>query len=177
MVLLSSNKVDFSFKAVDFFMISATDDKKYSFNDIRGNKATLVMFICNHCPYVKNSIDSVIESLHKFSRDELGIAAVMSNDTKKYPDDSFDNMKKFAAERGFFFPYLFDSSQDVAKSYGAICTPDFFVFNQDNFLRYRGRSDNKELEKAIEDVILSKKISQEQKSSSGCSIKWSDHGN
>jgi peroxiredoxin len=115
---------NFGEKAKPFELI-ATDGKHYSLEDISGQKGTLVMFICNHCPYVKSVIDRIIRDAKDLEAHGIGVAAIMSNDTVTYPDDSFDNMKKMAESKDFPFPYLFDESQEIARAYDAVCTPAF----------------------------------------------------
>lgn len=172
---------DFGWKAVDF-ALPGTDGAVHSLAQLKGKRATVIVFICNHCPYVK----AVIPRLIRDARDmtQLGIAtvAVNSNDAGAYPADSFDNMKRFAAENAFPFPYLHDESQEVARAYGAVCTPDFFGFNADLELHYRGRLDasrkdlvpeaRRELYEAMRLIADTGKGPAEQTASMGCSIKW-----
>jgi peroxiredoxin len=127
-------------KAHDF-VLKGVDGKAYSLADVRGPKGTLVVFICNHCPYVKASIDRILVEAKALREIGFGTIAIMPNDTVSYPEDSFDNMKPFAAQHGFTFPYVIDASQEVAHAYGAQCTPDFFAFNAQHELQYRGRLD------------------------------------
>src|SRR5213080_3426980 len=115
-------------KARDFALIG-TDDKTYSLAEVRGPKGALVVFICNHCPYVKASISRIVAEAKALRQIGIGTIAIMPNDTENYPEDSFDNMKTFAARHGFTFPYVIDTTQEVARAYGAQCTPDFFGFN------------------------------------------------
>ena len=181
MVLTKTPICNFGEKANDF-NLKSTDNKQISLNDVKGANGTLIMFICNHCPYVKAIIKDLVDDV-KFLED-LGIKSVgiMSNDVKNYPEDSFDNMKKFSKENNFTFPYLYDKTQEVAKAYGAVCTPDFFGYNKDLELQYRGRLDNagisdeplkqKELINAFYQIIKTGKGPKEQRASMGCSIKW-----
>src|SRR5947207_6452011 len=127
-------------KARDF-ALTGVDGKTYSLADVRGPKGTLVVFICNHCPYVKAVIGRIVEEANALR--EIGIAtiAIMPNDTATYPEDSFDKMKEFARRHGFTFPYVIDETQEVARAYRAQCTPDFFGFNAQDELQYRGRLD------------------------------------
>ncbi len=127
-------------KARDF-ALTGTDDKTYSLADVRGPKGTLVVFICNHCPYVKASINRIVAEANALRGIGIGTIAIMSNDTDAYPEDSFDNMKAFAAQHGLTFPYAIDTTQEVARAYDAQCTPDFFGFNAQDELEYRGRLD------------------------------------
>ncbi len=183
MVLMHSPFCDTNFKAKDF-RLKATDGKEYSFLDIKGEKATLIMFICNHCPYVKTIISKLVEDVKKLQENGVGAVAIMPNDTDEYPEDNFENMKKFAKEHNFTFPYLIDETQEVAKSYDAICTPDFFGFNADDMLRYRGRLDEvtpsnipdedvkRELLNAMLYIADTGNMPKKQTPSMGCSIKW-----
>jgi peroxiredoxin len=172
---------NFGDKAKPFELI-ATDGKRYSLEDVRGPKGTLVMFICNHCPYVKSVIDRIIRDVKDLEAHGIRAVAIMSNDTVNYPDDSFDNMKKLAEAKDLPFPYLFDESQEVARAYDAVCTPDFFGYNADLELQYRGRLDAskttpvpnavRELYDAMVQVAETGKGPKEQIPSMGCSIKW-----
>lgn len=172
---------DFGWKAVDF-ALEGTDGKTYRLEDVRGPKGTLVMFICNHCPYVRSVIDRIVRDVEALKAEGIGAVAIMSNDTKTYPEDSFENMKAFAQQHRFGFPYAIDRTQDVARAYDAICTPDFFGFNADLGLQYRGRLDEskttavegarRELFEAMTQVARSGQGPKEQNSSMGCSIKW-----
>ena len=165
------------------FSLKGVDDKTYSFNDIKGTKGTVVAFICNHCPYVRAVIDRLVEDLDTLQEEGIGAVAIMPNDTDKYPDDSFDNMKKFAEGHEFSFPYLIDEDQKIAKSYDAICTPDIFGFNSDDELQYRGRVDSagpkeadnntkRELRDAMRRIAETGQGPEEQYPAMGCSIKW-----
>ncbi len=175
---------DFGWKAPDF-TLPGTDGKVYSLDDIRGPNGTLIMFICNHCPYVLAVLDRIIRDARDLQALGIGVAAISSNDAISYPQDSFDNMKKMAEERGFPFPYLYDESQDVARAYDAVCTPDFFGFNAADELQYRGRLDESRKEAAAPDVRRDlfeamKQVAEtgrgpaDQIPSMGCSIKWKD---
>ena len=175
---------DFGTNAKDF-QLNSTTNKIKSLNDIKGETGTLIMFICNHCPYVKAVIKDVIEDYKNLEKFGIKAIAISSNDTIKYPEDSFENMIKFSKEHNFNFPYLFDKTQDVAKNYGAICTPDFFGFNGNLELQYRGRirelKDLKpvrvgesDLFKAMKQISETGKGPKDQIPSLGCSIKWLD---
>ena len=143
MALTKTPVCDFGKKAEDF-KLKSINNKVVSLNDIKGEKATLVMFICNHCPYVKAIIKDLAKDCNELRNDGINSVAIMSNDTKNYPEDSFDNMIKFADDNNFdTINYLFDETQEIAKKYGAVCTPDFFGFNKFNKLKYRGRIDSK----------------------------------
>jgi peroxiredoxin len=172
---------DFGWKAKDF-RLPATDGKTYALADIRGPKGTLIVFICNHCPYVKAITGKLVRDATDLGKAGIGVAAICSNDAKAYPEDSFDHMKSFATANGFPFPYLHDESQKVARAYDAICTPDFFGFNSVDELQYRGRLDasrtapvadaRRDLYEAMMEVARTGKGPAEQVSSMGCSIKW-----
>ena len=132
---------DFGWTAPDF-SLPATDGKTYSFADIQGPKGTLIMFICNHCPYVIGILDRLQDEMAEVQAMGIGVAAISANDVVAYPADSFENMGALAVREGFSFPYLYDESQDVAKAYDAVCTPDFFGFDARGGLQYRGRLDD-----------------------------------
>ena len=140
MVSLNTPICDFGWKAVEFDL-PGTDGKRHSLASARGPKGLLVMFICNHCPYVKAVIRRIIRDAKELGQHGIGCIAVMSNDPADYPEDSWDNMVRIAHELDFPFPYVLDETQQVAKSYGAVCTPDFFGFNDKLELQYRGRLD------------------------------------
>tara|TARA_Y100000590_G_scaffold322525_1_gene365280 strand:+ start:228 stop:782 length:555 start_codon:yes stop_codon:yes gene_type:complete len=182
MVLTKTPICNFGEKAKDF-NLKSTDNKQISLNDIKGENGTLVMFICNHCPYVKAIIKDLVDDV-KFL-ESLGIKSVgiMSNDIKNYPDDSFDNMISFSKSNNFSFPYLIDETQKVAKAYGAVCTPDFFGYNSKLELQYRGRirelKDLKPVRKGESDLKTAMKLVAktdkgplDQIPSMGCNIKW-----
>lgn len=173
---------DFGWKAVDFILPS-TEGPCLGLEDIRGPKGTLIMFICNHCPYVLAVLDRIIRDARDLQDLGIGIAAISSNDADSYPADSFEKMKEMAEARTFPFPYLYDESQAVARTYGAACTPDFFGFDADLGLQYRGRLDasrkqsgpadlRRDLYEAMRQVALTGKGPEEQIPSMGCSIKW-----
>jgi peroxiredoxin len=119
------------------FRLPATDGKTYALDDVAGEKGTVVVFICNHCPYVKAVIDRMVSDARVLMSESIGFAAICSNDAASYPEDSFENMKRFAKAHDFPFPYLHDETQTVARAYGAVCTPDFFCYNADRKLKYR----------------------------------------
>jgi peroxiredoxin len=182
MALLHTPVKDSGFFAPDF-KLKNIDGKTLGLSDIRGPKGTLILFICNHCPYVKAVIDRLVADCAELQKAGIGCAAIMPNDTKKYPDDSFENMQKFAAAHAFTFPYLIDETQDTARAYDAICTPDIFGFNADGRLEYRGRVDSagpnpakpdtvRELRDAMMLIAQTGSGPIEQTPSMGCSIKW-----
>jgi len=172
---------DFGWKARDF-ALKGVDGKTWSLADVRGPKGTLVVFICNHCPYVQAVIGRLVEEAKALQAIGIGTIAVMPNDTASYPADSFDNMKAFARKHGLPFPYVIDETQEVARAYGAQCTPDFFGFNATDELQYRGRLDasrtslvpgaRRELYEAMRQVAETGRGPAEQTPSMGCSIKW-----
>ena len=182
MTLTVTPVCNFGEKAKNFKLIS-TENEKISLEDIKGTNGTLIMFICNHCPYVKAVIKDIVEDV-KFLED-LGIksVAIMSNDVKNYPEDSFENMISFSKLHNFSFPYLIDDTQKVAKDYDAVCTPDFFGYNKNLELQYRGRirelKDLKPISKGDSDlraamilIAKSEKGPKNQIPSMGCNIKW-----
>jgi len=173
---------DFGRPAGDF-RLPGVDGRPWTLADVRGPKATLIMFLCNHCPYVKATIKRVVAACDELAREGVGAAAIMSNDSAAYAEDSFDNMRAFAASHRFGFPYLHDESQDVGRRYDAACTPDFFGFNADLKLQYRGRLDSgrldepppgarRELLEAMREIATTGSGPREQVPSMGCSIKW-----
>ena len=181
MVSLQQPICDFGWQAVDF-SLPGVDGKTYGLADVKGPNGLLVMFICNHCPYVKAVIDRIVADCRALRDDGIGAVAIMPNDTVNYPADSFDNMKLFAAQHGMDFPYVIDETQEVARAYDAVCTPDFFGFNADLGLQYRGRLDasrreavpdaRRELLEAMRQVARTGAGPAEQVPSMGCSIKW-----
>lgn len=164
------------------FSLPGVDGRSRSLADYRGAKALLVVFMCNHCPYVQAKFSRLNEIHSKYSRQGVAMVGISSNDAENYPDDSFENMKRVAAEQGFRFDYLYDESQEVAKKYGAVCTPDPFLFDKDLKLAYHGRLDDALspekkaadfiMEKAIDAVLSGKKPDKDFLPSQGCSIKW-----
>jgi peroxiredoxin len=173
---------EFGLPAPDF-RLKGTNGLLYSLADIRGDTGTLIMFICNHCPYVQAIADRLVRDAQELQGLGIGVAAIMSNDTAQYPEDSFENMALFAAKHGFTFPYLIDETQEVAEAYDAVCTPDFFGYDARLGLQYRGRLDSsgrqpappgapRELFQAMSQVALTGKGPSQQTPSQGCSIKW-----
>ena len=173
---------DFGKKAPDF-KLKSTDNKILSLNDIKGENGTLIMFICNHCPYVKAVTKEIVEDCTELQKLGINAVAICANDAKNYPEDSFENMVEFAKKNKFNFPYLSDETQEIAKNYGAVCTPDFFGYNKNLELQYRGRlRELKNLvpvKEGVSDLLNAmKQISKtgngpkNQVPSAGCSIKW-----
>lgn len=165
------------------FSLPATDGKTYTLRDIAGKKGTVIVFICNHCPYVQAMIDRLVADARLLLAEGIGVAAICSNDAAQYPEDSFENMKRFALAHQFPFPYLHDESQAAARAYGALCTPDFFGYNQSLKLKYRGRLDEgrtapppkgarRELVEAMRAIAATGEAPKDQAPSIGCSIKW-----
>ena len=173
---------DFSKKAIPF-RLKSTEGKIISLDDVKGNNGTLIMFICNHCPYVKAITKDIVEDCNELQKIGINSIAISSNDAANYPEDSFENMIKFAKENNFKFPYLIDETQDIAKAYDAVCTPDFFGYNKNLQLQYRGRSrelknlkpirdGESDLFKAMKQIAETSEGPKDQIPSAGCSIKW-----
>jgi peroxiredoxin len=173
---------DFGWKAPGF-SLTGVDGKTYRLEELKGPNGILIAFICNHCPYVKAVIDRLVRDAKELEALGVRTVAICSNDASTHPDDSFDNMKRFAEQHGFTFPYLHDESQDVARTYEAVCTPDFFGFNADLELQYRGRLDEsgrdpagptvrRELFEAMKQIGETGQGPRDQTQSIGCSIKW-----
>jgi len=184
MVSLETPVCDFGRPAVGF-ALPGVDGRTWTLEECRGEKGLLVMFICNHCPYVKAVRERIVRDARELLDYGIRCVAIMSNDPSEYPEDSFDNMARVAAEFDFPFPYLLDETQEVAKAYGAVCTPDFFGYNADLQLQYRGRLDEsrkksapegvrRDLFDAMKLVAETGKGPEEQIPSVGCSIKWRD---
>ena len=180
-MLLHSNPGELNSDIIDF-SLKGIDDKIYSLKDFSDEEIPVIIFMCNHCPYVKAVIKRLVNIQSKFSDRRVRLIGINPNDVVAYPDDSFEKMKLFAKEYSINFPYLIDENQHTAKAYGALCTPDIYVYNKERKLKYRGRVDDnrrdeslvtsKDLEKAIEELLEGKELSFEQIPSMGCSIKW-----
>ena len=184
MVLLESQiKLKTGDQAPDFDLIGI-DDKNHSLNDYKDYDGLLVLFTCNHCPYVKAKVEAIKEIHEKF-KDKVALVGINSNDPTNYPDDNFENMKKTAQEKGIKFDYLVDDTQEIAKKYGATCTPDPFLFNKERKLVFHGRIDNamnledttteKTMINNIEKLLAGEKIEKDFDPSIGCSIKWKEN--
>ena len=182
MVLTKTPICNFGEKAKSF-KLKGVDGKYHKFKGHIGKNGLLIMFICNHCPYVKAVIRDIVEDCEKLKNEGVNSIAIMSNDTKEYPEDSFENMISFSKKFKFSFPYLIDETQEIAKKYGAVCTPDFFGYNNQLELQYRGRikelkdlkpiiSDESDLLKAMRLIIKTSKGPEYQIPSMGCNIKW-----
>ena len=170
-------------QAAKSFELKSTNNEIIKLNDVKGTNGTLVMFICNHCPYVKAVIKDIVEDCKNLENLGVKAVAICSNDTINYPEDSFENMIEIAKKHQFSFPYLFDETQNVAKSYDAVCTPDFFGYNKNLELQYRGRmrelkklipvrSGESDLFQAMKQIAETGKGPEEQIPSAGCGIKW-----
>ena len=169
------------------FVLPSTDGKQVSLEDVMGSNGAVIVFICNHCPYVKAITDRLVQDARTLGETGVGFAAICSNDADYEPEDSFENMKRFARERGFVFPYLHDESQQVAREWDAQCTPDFFGLNRDFEICYRGRMDEgriepppancrRDLVMAMAEIVRTGKGPERQIASAGCSIKWKPGG-
>lgn len=181
MVLTYSKSIPFSQKAPDF-SLPGIDGKTYSLADFKNKKALVIIFMCNHCPYVQAVWGRLVALQNEFSGRGVQFVGINVNDPTQYPEDSFEKMKEYAEKRNQNFPYLQDASQKTAKDYNAVCTPDIFVYDENRKLVYHGRVDDnwqepekiakRELAEALEALLKGKKPSQEQNPSMGCSIKW-----
>jgi peroxiredoxin len=183
MARTASTMLPLGTKAPDFTLPSAVDGRLVSLSDFAGRKGLLVMFVCNHCPFVKHLRHALAAFAKEYQERDLGIVAISSNDVEHYPDDSPEKMKQEAEECGYTFPYLYDESQEVAKAYQAACTPDFYLFDKDLTLIYRGQFDDSrpesgtpvtgnDLRAASDAVLEGRPVPDEQKPSIGCNIKW-----
>ena len=181
-MLVQTPICDFGKKGLPF-ELKSTDNKIISLDDIKGENGTLIMFICNHCPYVRAVTKEIVKDCNELKKIGINSVAICSNDFINYPEDSFDNMIKFSKDNQFNFPYLHDETQEVAKLYGAVCTPDFFGFDKDLGLQFIGRlrelknfipvkDGESDLLKAMKQIAKTGKGPQDQIPSAGCSIKW-----
>lgn len=176
-------KIPLGFKAPEFLLPDATSGRNLDFSDIKGENGTVVIFICNHCPYVIHVIHEVVRIAEEYIPKGFGFVAINSNDVVNYPQDSPEKMKEHAEKWDFPFPYLYDESQDAAKAYQAACTPDYNVFNDEDLCVYRGQldearpsnnetNDGKDLRQVLDQLLNGESISEDQKPSVGCNIKW-----
>ena len=183
MSLTPTTSIPLGFKAPEFLLPDAISGDSMTYASIRGKKGTLVMFICNHCPYVIHMHDQLIAITNDYRDKGIGVVAISSNDVENYPQDSPELMKELALEKDFPFPYLYDESQEVARAYDAACTPDFGLFDANDICVYRGRMDEsrpgndaaltgKDMRAAIEAVLSGSQIAEPQYPSMGCNIKW-----
>ncbi len=181
MVALTTPEADKGWSAEEFILLSV-DGNYYDLAKVKGDNGLVVAFICNHCPYVKSIVDKIAREANELRELGIGFVAINSNDSISYPEDSYENMKIFAKEHNFTFPYLLDNTQEIAKKYDAVCTPDFFGFNSKLELQYRGRLDSakkdiipdakRELFIAMSEVAKTSEFNGEQIPSIGCSLKW-----
>ena len=181
MALLESTMVPLRTIAHDF-KLDGTDGKTYSLNCFANKKVLVIVFMCNHCPYVKSVLERLINLQNQFISHGVQFVGINSNDVIKYPDDSLENMAIIAKEKGFSFPYLIDPSQNIARAYNAVCTPDLYVYGKDRKLLYRGRVDDnweheekvtqQDLKLALEKILAGQSVDNKQIPSMGCSIKW-----
>jgi len=181
MPALTTPICDFGARAPGF-SLSGTDGRMHNLQDIQGPNGTLIMFICNHCPFVKAVIERIVADARELQNAGIGIAAICANDAAEYPEDAPEKMTEFAKKNGFTFPYLHDATQETAKAYGAVCTPDFFGYNAAGELQYRGRLDEsrmepvpnakRELLEAMKQIAQTGQGPREQTPSRGCNIKW-----
>ena len=180
MPALNTPVCEFGWKAQNF-SLQSTSNEIVELNKARGQNGTLIMFICNHCPYVVSALDEIIFEAKELIKNDIAVIAISSNDVSTHPDDSFENMQALSVDKKLPFPYLYDETQEVAKAYDAACTPDFFGFNSELSLQYRGRLNNKrespneirrELYSAMIEIAKTGKGPREQIPSMGCSIKW-----
>ena len=179
--------IPLGFIAPHFTLPNTVNDKETSFAQIKGDKGTIVIFICNHCPYVIHVIHEIVNIAEEYTHKGFGFVAISSNDVENYPQDSPEKMKTQAQVWGFPFPYLYDETQETAKAYQAACTPDYNVFNAKDFCVYRGQLDDsrpnnkaavngKDLRGVLDAILNGKEISSIQKPSTGCNIKWKSGG-
>jgi peroxiredoxin len=183
MALTPSNMLPLGTTAPEFRLKDTNSNSYYSFDDLKGSKGTLVMFICNHCPFVLHVIDEVVKVANDYRVQGLGVIAISSNDVAQYPQDGPEAMAEFALRHKIGFPYLYDQTQEVAKAFDAACTPDFYLFDNAATLFYRGQLDDSrpgnniplsgsDLRNAIDALLYNRVIATPQKPSIGCNIKW-----
>jgi peroxiredoxin len=183
MALTPSNMMPLGTRAPDFRLRCAVSGKEYTLDDLKSGKITVIMFICNHCPYVKHVQNGLVELANDYISKGVSFIAINSNDVEKYPEDSPENMKKVAERLGYPFPFLFDETQEVARAYDAACTPDFYIFDDDLNCVYRGQMDGsrpgngvpvtgEHIRKALDDILEGKPVTEDQIPSIGCNIKW-----
>ena len=178
-----SNMLPLGTTAPDFKLLDTVSDTVHTLQDVKGLKATVIMFICNHCPFVKHVNKQLAQLAKDYKSKGVNFVAISSNDVENYPQDAPHLMKQNAIEQGFIFPYLYDQTQEAAKAYDAACTPDFYVFNEDLALMYRGQLDDsrpgnglpvtgQDIRNTLEALLSNKPITEMQKPSIGCNIKW-----
>ncbi|WP_276167663.1 thioredoxin family protein [Zobellia alginiliquefaciens] len=178
-----SNMLPLGTTAPDFNLLNTRTEEYVHLNELKGDKGTVIAFICNHCPFVKHVNLEIAQMAKDYQAKGIGFIAISSNDVQNYPQDAPDLMKRTATEEGYTFPYLYDETQEVGKNYDAACTPDFYLFDTDLKLVYRGQLDDsrpgngipvtgKDLRKALDALLKNEKIDENQKPSIGCNIKW-----
>jgi len=183
MVLTPSLMMPLGTIAPDFNLLDAVSGKKMSLNSLKSDKATLIMFICNHCPYVKHVQAELVKLAKDYQPKGISVIAINANDVDNYPEDSPDNMRKTAKAWSYSFPYLFDETQEIAKAYQAACTPDFYIFDKDLKCVYRGQLDDsrpntgipvtgQDIRAALDAILKGQAVNPNQKASVGCNIKW-----
>ena len=183
MSLTPSTMLDLGTKAPNFKLYDVISQNTYSLGQLRGEKGTMIMFICNHCPFVKHVNGEIVRIANDYRVHGFSFIAIMSNDTVAYPEDDPNLMVETARKYNYSFPYLFDETQQVAKDYHAACTPDFFLFDEDLLLIYRGQLDDsrpgngiplngRSIREALDAILNNRKVSSDQKPSVGCNIKW-----
>jgi len=182
MSIVYSNMMELGTEAPDFSLLDTVSDKTVSLQDLKGDKATVVLFICNHCPFVIHINTKLVEVANKYQSQGVRFIAISSNDVETHPQDGPDHMSLHAKKEGYSFPYLYDETQEAAKAYGAECTPDLFVFDGDLKCTYRGRFDKtrpgsgaatgEDLSCALDAMLAKKEVSEFQSPSMGCNIKW-----
>ncbi|GAA5220173.1 thioredoxin family protein [Membranihabitans marinus] len=178
-----SNMMPLQTKAPDFTLLDVTDGQKKSLSDLASDRATVIIFLCNHCPYVIHLFRDIVDTANAYIDQGVSFIAISSNDAEKYPDDGPDNMNLIARVLQFPFPYLYDEDQSVAKAYDAACTPDFYIFDKDLKLSYRGQYDDsrpkkdipvtgRDFKQALDAILNGEKVNERQVPSGGCNIKW-----
>jgi len=178
-----SRMIPLGTKAVDFILPDTVTGKKMSLKELSSDTATVIMFICNHCPFVKHIQSELVRLANEYIPKGISFIAISSNDVEKYPADAPDYMNEVAQRFSFPFPYLYDETQEIARAYDAACTPDFYIFDKDLSLAYRGQLDDsrpgnnipitgKDIRSALDQILKGKSVSDEQKPSIGCNIKW-----
>jgi peroxiredoxin len=178
-----SKMIPLGTEAPDFKLINTVNNQYQSLNDLKSDIATVIMFICNHCPFVKHLNSSLVDLSNEFITKGISFIAISSNDAEKYPEDSPEKMKEYADKFGYKFPYLYDETQEVALAYYASCTPEFYIFDKEMILVYRGQFDDsrpgnrkpitgKDIRNALSSIINGKPVDEKQIPSIGCSIKW-----
>ena len=183
MALTYSSMLDLQTELINFNLHNVVDNNTFSSSELNISKPTLIMFICNHCPYVKAVTKDIVEDCNELKKVGINSVAICANDAENYPEDSFDNMIEFAKKNQFGFPYLNDETQEIARTYDAVCTPDFFGYNKDLELQYRGRlrelknlvpvrSGESDLLVAMKQIAKTGKGPENQTPSAGCGIKW-----